>query len=98
MAVEGTYNVTVEAMGKKVAGTLELHVSGNTLTGNVHAAGRTVEVQKGRVNGDSFTGEVEADTPLGHKKASVKGSVSGDTISGELKAGLLKAKFSGTRV
>ena len=98
MAVEGTYNVTVEAMGKKAHGTLELHVSGNTLTGNVRAAGMTVDVQDGRVNGDSFTGAVEADTPLGHKKASVKGSVAGDTISGELKAGLLKAKFTGTRV
>lgn len=97
MAVEGTYNVTVEAMGKKAHGTLELRVSGSTLTGNVRAAGMTVEVQDGRVNGDSFTGAVEADTPLGHKKASVKGFVSGDSISGELKAGLLKAKFTGTR-
>lgn len=97
MAVEGAYNVTVEAMGKKAHGTLELRVSGSTLTGNVRAAGMKVEVQDGRVNGDSFTGAVEADTPLGHKKASVKGSVSGDTISGELKAGLLKAKFTGTR-
>ena len=97
MAVGGTYNVTVEAMGKKAHGTLELHASGKTLTGNVRAAGMTVEVQDGRVNGDSFTGAVEADTPLGHKKANVKGSVSGDSISGELKAGLLKAKFTGTR-
>ena len=97
MAVEGTYNVTVEAMGKKAHGTLELRVSGSTLTGNVRAAGMTVEVQDGRVSGDNFTGAVEADTPLGHKKASVKGSVSGDSISGELKAGLLKAKFTGTR-
>ena len=97
MAVEGTYNVTVEAMGKKAHGMLELRVSGSTLTGNVRAAGMTVDVQDGRVNGDSFTGAVEADTPLGHKKASVKGSVAGDTISGELKAGLLKAKFTGTR-
>ena len=97
MAVEGTYNVTVEAMGKKAHGTLELHVSGSTRTGNVRAAGMTVEVQDGRVSGDSFTGAVEADTPLGHKKANVKGSVSGNAISGELKAGLLKAKFTGTR-
>lgn len=97
MAVEGTYKVTIEAMGQKGSGTLDLHVSGDKLTGSVNAGGMVVELQNGRVSGNSFTGTVEADTPLGHKKANVKGSVSGNAISGELRAGLLKATFSGTR-
>ena len=97
MAMDGTYNVTVSGMGKSKDGVVTLAQAGDGLQGKVEILGMTVELQNGEVNGDSFTGVVEAQTPMGAMKGKVKGSVTGDKISGKISAGLLGASFEGTR-
>ena len=98
MAVDGTYQVTIEAMGKRAHGTVTVEERGGVLTGNVQALGQTIPIQDGRLKGNAFTGVVEGSTPMGKMRAKVTGEVSGDSISGKLRAGLISASFSGARV
>ena len=97
MALDGTYNVTVSGMGKSKDGVVTLAQSDGELQGKVEILGMTVELQKGKVSGDSFTGVFEAQTPMGAMKGKVKATVTGDKISGKISAGLLGATFEGTR-
>ena len=94
MAVDGTYRVTVEAMGTTGEGTLELKTQGSKLAGTVRAMGMDVA---GVVKGQTFSGKIEGPTPMGTMAFKVTGEVSGDRISGKLRAGLIGATFSGTR-
>ena len=98
MAVEGTYRVTVVAMGKQTEGTVNVHEQGTTLTGTVFFLGQDIPLEDGKVNGNTFSGTARADTPLGNMKGKVKGSVTGDKVEGSITAGLMKATFSGTRI
>ncbi|MBQ9317791.1 MAG: hypothetical protein IJ203_13345 [Atopobiaceae bacterium] len=97
MAVDGTYRVTVEAMGTTGEGTLELKTQGSKLAGTVRAMGMDVALQDGVVKGQTFSGKIEGPTPMGTMAFKVTGEVSGDRISGKLRAGLIGATFSGTR-
>lgn len=98
MAIDGTYRVVVEAMGKKAEGTVEITTSGSKAEGVVHVLGMDVPLQQGKVSGNTVTGIVEASSPMGHAKCKVKATVDGDKVTGTLKAMLVSAKFSGVRV
>ena len=97
MAVDGTYNVTVEGMGKRAHGTLVLKTNGTTLTGSVEIIGQNVAIQNGKVKGNQVTGTVAATTPIGKLKGNVTATVNGDQIEGKIKALLASATFTGTR-
>ena len=97
MAVDGSYQVSVEMMGNKGAGVVTLETSGTRLKGSVVGMGLQAELQDGTVSGDSFSGSIEGPTPLGTMRFKVTGTVTGDRIEGKLSAGLIKAPFSGTR-
>ncbi len=97
MAIEGTYHVTVTAMGKQAHGTVEVHEQGSTLTGTISILGQRVPMENGKISGNSFTCSARANTPLGNMKGKVKGTVSGNKVEGSISAGLMKASFSGER-
>ena len=98
MALDGTYRVLVEAMGKKAEGTVELKTNGSKAEGMVHALGMDVPLQNGKVSGQTVTGIVEGPTPIGHLKCKVKATVNGDQVTGTIKALLVNASFTGTRI
>ena len=97
MAVDGTFRVTVEAMGTTEEGLVELKTQGSKLAGTVRAMGMDVALQDGTVNGQTFSGKIEGPTPMGTMTFKVTGEVAGDRISGKLRAGLIGATFAGTR-
>lgn len=98
MAVDGTYRVAGEAMGKQIEGTIDLQTSGSALTGTAHILGTDASIENGKVKGNELTGSVSAATPMGHMKFKVKASVDGERISGTLKALLLSVDFYGKRI
>lgn len=97
MAIDGTYNVITKAMTGKAEGVLELKTDGDKLTGVVHVMGMDVEIQDGKADGDSFSGFIEGQSPMGKMKMTVNGKVDGDKISGKLKARIGGAVFDGER-
>lgn len=98
MAVDGTYRVVGEAMGRRAEGTLELKTNGANLEGTVRIGSHQVTLQDGKAKGNTFTAKVQADTPMGNMKAKVSGAVEGDRISGTIKALMVSAKFEGSRI
>ena len=98
MAVDGTYRISGEAMGTVLEGTLELTSTGSKLTGTARVGRQVIELKNGKANGDSFTADVTAPTPMGNVKLKMTGKVSGDKISGTLKTMMVNAKYEGTRV
>lgn len=98
MAIDGTYKVTGEAKGVAVEGTIEVKTDGDTLTGTAHLRDIEMPLEDGKVNGNDFTCNVVAPTPMGNMKFKVQGTVDGDKVSGTLKALLVKASFSGERI
>lgn len=98
MALAGTYKVVVESMGNQAEGMVRIEERGGKLTGVVEAMGMNAEVEDFKATGSSFSGSIEGPTPLGTMRFKVNGAVKGDTIEGVLRAGLVGAKFKGTRV
>ena len=98
--IDGTYAVTVSALGKSVSGTMVMEQHGSSVIGSVSIIGQTVPIEKGRIEGNEITGKTVAKFPKvkGRIKIRVRASVDGDTISGALKAVVGKAKFVGTRM
>lgn len=97
MSIDGTYKITASAMDKSADGTIKLRAEGKKLTGSVSMGGQVIPIENGKVDGRKLTGQVEADTPMGHLKMDVAGKVDGDKISGTIRALLIKAEFEGRR-
>lgn len=98
MAIDGSYRVVVEAMGKKVEGIVEVTTNGSKAEGVVHALGMDVPLQNGKVSGQTVTGVVEGASPIGRLKCKVSATVDGDKVTGTLKSLLVSAKFNGVRI
>ena len=98
--IDGTYAVTVSALGKSVSGIMTVEQCGSSVTGTVSIIGQTVPIERGRIEGNEITGRTVTKFPKvkGHIKIRVRASVDGNTISGTLKAIVGKAKFVGIRV
>jgi hypothetical protein len=88
MAVDGTYNITVETPLGKQAAKLALKADDNVLSGSIEAEiGGLNEFSGGAVNGNDVTWKMELNSPLGKINLECKGMIAGDEISGEVKAG-----------
>lgn len=98
MAIDGTYKVAGEAKGVSIEGTIDVKTDGNTLTGTAHLHNAEMPLEDGKVNGNDFTCNVVAPTPMGNMKFKVEGTVDGDKVTGTLKALLVKASFTGERI
>ncbi len=98
MAVDGTYETTVQTPMGAQAGKLELKTEGNTLTGTMEGMMGADPIQDGTVNGDEIEFMVEANSPMGPLKITVKAKVEGDEITGEATTPFGPAPLTGKRV
>ena len=97
MAIDGTYNTTVQTPMGPQAGKLIFKTEGNTLTGVSEGMMGADPIQSGIVNGDEFEFMVETKTPMGPIKVTIKGKVEGDKISGQAVTPFGPAPLTGTR-
>jgi hypothetical protein len=97
MAVDGTWNITMNTpMGDRTA-TLTLSSAGGSLTGTQSADGNSAEIFDGSVNGDEVAWKLDIVDPMPLTLA-YTGKVEGDSISGEMGIGPMGSfPFSGTR-
>ncbi|HEY97076.1 MAG TPA: hypothetical protein G4O16_02715 [Dehalococcoidia bacterium] len=87
MAVDGTYEITIDTpMGAQTA-TLTLKTDGDALSGKIDSPLGAQEFSGGSVSGDDITWQMEIDSPMGKINLEYKAKVTGDDIAGEVKAG-----------
>jgi len=97
MAVDGTWNLTMETPMGERRSTLTLKTAGGTLTGSQEAEGNTTEIFEGTVNGDDASWKVSITNPM-PLTLSFRGTVNGDTMSGRADTGMFGSfPFEGTR-
>ncbi len=97
MSADGSWNVTMNTpMGAQKA-TLDLKTAGDTLTGQMKGAQGTLELNDGKVSGDTLTWSANMTQPM-PIKLEFTGKVDGDKIAGSVKLGAFgNASFEGTR-
>lgn len=97
MAVDGSWNISVETpIGSKQA-TLNLSTADGALTGTQAADGNSTEITEGKVDGNTVSWRVAITNPM-PLTLEFKGTVDGDKISGHAEASVFGAMpFSGTR-
>jgi hypothetical protein len=97
MAVDGTWNLTMETPMGERRSKLTLKSSGGTLTGSQEAEGNTTDIFDGSVNGDDVAWKVSITNPMPLTLA-FSGSVNGDTMSGNADTGMFGSfPFEGKR-
>jgi hypothetical protein len=98
MAIDGTWEITINSpMGAQKA-KLELTSSGGALTGTQHAQGNSQPVTNGKVDGNSVSWSANITSPM-PLTLEFHGSVDGDALKGNVKAGSFGSfPFAGTRV
>jgi hypothetical protein len=97
MAVDGTWNLTMETPMGERRSKLSLKSAGGTLTGTQEAEGSTTDIFEGSVNGDGVSWKVSITNPM-PLTLTFNGAVSGDTISGQADTGMFGSfPFEGTR-
>jgi hypothetical protein len=97
MSADGSWNVTMNTpMGAQKA-TLVLATAGDKLTGQMKGAQGTLELNDGKVNGETLTWSANMTQPM-PIKLEFTGKVTGDKIAGSVKLGAFgNASFEGTR-
>ena len=86
MAVDGTWQISVETPMGKQEGKLLLKTQGATLSGTQEGQGGTMRIDNGKVDGNTLTWTSEMTQPFAIKlEFSV--TVNGDEMSGGVKAG-----------
>jgi hypothetical protein len=97
MAVDGTWNLTMETPMGERRSKLTLKTAGGTLTGSQEAEGNTTEIFEGTVSGDDVAWKVAITNPM-PLTLNFSGAVSGDAISGNADTGMFGSfPFQGTR-
>lgn len=97
MAVDGTWNVTVNSpMGQQNI-KLTLDTSGGGLSGTLAGAMGSTEIRNGKADGDSFSFDAQITEPFAIN-IEVSGDVSGDEVKGQVKTqGFGSFPMKGTR-
>lgn len=97
MALDGTWNLTLETPMGERRSTLTLKSSGGALTGTQEAEGVTTEIFEGSVSGDSASWKVAITNPM-PLTLTFNASVAGDAISGNADTGMFGSfAFEGKR-
>jgi len=93
---QSKWNITIKTpMGDK-SGVLELKTVGTTLTGSLSDGAHYVEINDGKVVGNTLYWSAKITSPM-HMKFKFTATVDEDRISGVAKHLLGKATFTGTR-
>lgn len=97
MAVDGTWNLTMETPMGERRSTITLSTAGGSLTGKQEAEGNSTDIFEGSANGDSASWKVSITNPM-PLTLSFSATVSGNTISGNADTGMFGSfPFQGTR-
>ena len=98
MAVDGTWNVTVNTPMGARPGTLVLTSAGSALSGSYGGPQGSVPFADGKVDGNNVEWTVTVPGPMGQMALGFKGAVDGDSMSGTVQLGTFgQGTFSGTR-
>jgi hypothetical protein len=97
MAINGTYKIAAASPMGKLEGIMVLRADGETLSGTLTAMGNTAKFLNGRADGDAFEFGIEAKTPMGPMKITVKGTVGEDKVSGSFITSFGQMPFEGGR-
>ena len=97
MAIDGTWNVTMDTpLGERKA-TLTVSSAGATLTGTQSAEGATGTIYDGTVTGDEASWKVDITSPMS-MTLEFNGKVAGDELTGNMQAGMYGSwPFTGKR-
>lgn len=97
MSVAGTYNVTTKTPMGDQSGSFVVNVNGDTFTGGVSNPMGNMEVQDGKVSGNTLTWKMDMKVPM-PMSLTCTATVDGDSITGEIDTGAFgKMAMSGTR-
>ena len=98
MAIDGTWEITINSPLGAQKAKLELAVNGAALTGTQHAQGSSQSLANGKVDGNVVSWSANITTPM-PMTLEFDGTVEGDTLKGNVKAGGFgSSPFSGGRV
>ncbi len=97
MAIDGTWEITINSpMGAQKA-KLDLKTDGAALTGTQQAQGSSQPLANGKVDGNSVSWSANITSPM-PMTLEFSGSVDGDAIKGSVKAGAFGSfPFAGAR-
>jgi hypothetical protein len=87
MAVDGTWNLTMETPMGERASTLVVKVAGGKLEGTQSAEGQTAQIFEGRVNGNDVGWKVSITQPM-PLTLDFSGTVDGDAMTGSVQLGM----------
>lgn len=97
MAIDGTWNVTVNSPMGAQKSSVTLAANGETLTGTGTGPDGTKEIADGKVQGDAVSWKVDITSPF-PMTLEFAGKVDGEKIAGQVKAGSFGSfPFSGER-
>jgi len=97
MAVDGTWNLSMQTPMGERRSTVTLAATGGTLTGEQSAEGNSGPIFDGSASGNTLTWKISITDPM-PLTLEFNGTVDGDAMSGSMSAGLLGSwPFSGTR-
>lgn len=97
MAVDGSWNLTMQTpMGERTS-TVTLASNGGALSGTQSAESETGEIFDGKASGDDVSWKIKITSPM-PLTLEFKGTVAGDNIDGKVSAGFIGSwGFSGVR-
>ncbi|MFN2258986.1 MAG: hypothetical protein ABR601_04025 [Parasphingopyxis sp.] len=84
--VTGTWDAVVNSPMGEQKSTMTLNQEGDTVTGSNAGAQGSVDIQEGKVDGDTFTWKMDITVPM-PLTLEGKATVEGDTMAGSIKAG-----------
>ncbi|MFA7586759.1 MAG: hypothetical protein WCY11_11290 [Novosphingobium sp.] len=97
MSVAGTYNVVTKTPMGDQNGTFVVNVDGDTFTGSVSGPMGSMDVQDGKVSGNTLTWKMDMKVPM-PMTLDCEATIDGDALSGSVKAGAFGSMaLSGTR-
>ncbi len=97
MSVAGTWNTVVKSPMGDQSGTLTVMVDGDSFTGQMAGGMGTMDIEEGKVAGDTLTWKMNMTVPM-PMTLDCEATVDGDTITGAVNAGAFGAMpLSGTR-
>jgi hypothetical protein len=98
MAIDGTWNVTVNSPMGAQKSKVTLAANGETLTGTGVGPDGSKDIADGKVSGDAVSWKVDITSPF-PMTLEFAGKLEGDKIAGHVKAGSFGAfPFTGERV
>lgn len=98
MAVDGTYNITMNTPIGSQQAKLTLKSDGNTLNGIYESMMGAEEFSGGTVDGNRCEWNATAKTPMGPLKMKISATVDGDKISGQAVSPFGTSTFEGSKV